>query len=710
MHPITRVPLLLACGSLMTLALTACSSTDDGAAAECPAGLVKVGEVCAWPNPNADAVGYDGSFGGNPGAGDAFGSKDGGSLADALADVADASFQHDAAPVINPYDVPPQPDVPCTEDERRCFDSATIQVCQQGVWMTELTCPGDLQCKNALCVEVSSCEAGVIDGCFGPTAIRQCDEEGKSFVQVPCEDGKFCYQGVCGDQICGGNEKNCLNPETVGQCAADGKSFELYEDCGEGAVCVGGKCLSGCEALVKYNKSYIGCEYWATDLDQYDESALGGLIPGMKNPPDAPWGVVISNPGKIETAVTFVSNDPAIQVELDKIVNKTVPAGNAKQFVLPTINVDLTSLTQKSIQILTDRPVFVHQFNPLNNENVASNDASLLLPVHALGDEYYITTQPSSPTTDIGIHFEGQRAYFTVMAVMTGETKVTTKVTCDTLGGVGIPAMKAGEEQTFTLKQWDVLNIEADSKLSFPPKPEQMGDLTGSHVYSDKRIVVFSGHEESVIAPDETKDSCCAEHLEEQMFPVESWRDNVLCVKTKPRGGEPDVWRVVGGADGVKLTTIPSIAGLDGQTLGKGKWVEAVTPQSFEIQATGPILVAQYTVSNNQTDQNTGDPSLIQAVPTAQFRDEYTIMVPSNYEEDYVTVIRPAGAPIELDAVLAADSQFQPVSSGAYEYAYFKLTAGVHYLKSDAKFGVSQYGWSAVVSYGCPGGLDLGGE
>lgn len=709
MHPICRATLLSL--SAAALALAAACSDPDGGAAEgpCPEGLILVGETCAWPNPNGDAqAGYDGSFGGNPGGKDAFGSKDGG-LADAGADAEDTKVWHDTT-VINPNDVPEQDTAPCDEGKRRCFDSATIEVCQQGVWMVELKCPGGLQCKEALCVEILACTAGEIQGCFTETAIRQCDEEGKSFVQVPCPEGQWCYQGKCGDQKCGDNEKVCLTLEQVGQCAADGKSYEFYEDCGEGAVCVGGKCLSGCEALVKYNKSYIGCEYWATDLDQYDESAIGGLIPGMKNPPDAPWGIVISNPGKIETAVTFKSNDPAIQAELDKIVNKTVPAGNAKQFVLPTINVDLTSLSQKSIQVLTDRPVFVHQFNPLNNEDVASNDASLLLPVHALGDEYYITTQPSSPTTDIGIHFEGQRSYFTVMAVMKGETKVTAKVTCDTLAGEGIPAMKGGEEKTFTLQQWDVLNIEADAKISFPPKPEQMGDLTGTHVYSDKPIVVFSGHEESVIAPDDTKDSCCAEHLEEQMFPVESWRDHVLAVKTKPRGGEPDVWRVVGGADGVKIATNPKIQGLDGQTLGKGKWVEAITPQSFEIKATGPILVAQYTVSNNQTDDWTGDPSLIQAVPTAQFRDEYTIMVPLNYKSNYATVIRPAGAPIELDAAPIPDSSFQSFGSGSHEYAYLSLSEGVHYLKSTEKFGVSQYGWSSVVSYGCPGGLDLSGE
>jgi hypothetical protein len=223
---------------------------------------------------------------------------------------------------------------------------------------------------------------------------------------------------------------------------------------------------------------------------------------------------------------------------------------------------------------------------------------------------------------------------------------------------------------------------------------------------------VFSGHEEAVVAPDTTEEdsSCCAEHLEEQMFPLESWRDHFVAVKTKPRGSEPDVWRVMGGETGVKIATTPSIAGLDGQILGKGKWVEVVTSQSFEIQGTGPLQVAQYTVSNNQTEQLTGDPSLILAVPTAQFRDNYTIMVPKNYQENFVTITRPAGATIMVDAAPVADGQFQAVGSGAYEATYLKLAEGVHYFESDQKFGLSAYGWSSVVSYGYPGGLDLEAE
>ena len=66
--------------------------------------------------------------------------------------------------------------------------------------------------------------------------------------------------------------------------------------------------------------------------------------------------------------------------------------------------------------------------------------------------------------------------------------------------------------------------------------------------------------------------------------------ESYLAVKSSPRGTEPDVWRVQAAQAGVTLSTTPSIAGLDGVTLGaKGDWVEAHTASSFQIVGTGRI-------------------------------------------------------------------------------------------------------------------------
>ena len=58
--------------------------------------------------------------------------------------------------------------------------------------------------------------------------------------------------------------------------------------------------------------------------------------------------------------------------------------------VLPHRYVDGSTVYQGgAYRITSDLPVVVYQFNPLSNEGVFSNDASVLLPGPNLGQEYY---------------------------------------------------------------------------------------------------------------------------------------------------------------------------------------------------------------------------------------------------------------------------------------------------------------------------------
>ena len=54
----------------------------------------------------------------------------------------------------------------------------------------------------------------------------------------------------------------------------------------------------------------------------------------------------------------------------------------------PRLDIDGTGIFDRAFKISSTQPVIVYQFNPLNNEGVASNDASLLLPKEGLGREY----------------------------------------------------------------------------------------------------------------------------------------------------------------------------------------------------------------------------------------------------------------------------------------------------------------------------------
>ena len=78
--------------------------------------------------------------------------------------------------------------------------------------------------------------------------------------------------------------------------------------------------------------------------------------------------------------------------------------------------------------------------------------------------------------------------------------------------------MTAGTSQTVTLNRGEVLNIEAEPANLF-----DKADLTGSFVSASKPVAVFAGHESAAIGPEDSQESiCCLDHLEDQLFPIES--------------------------------------------------------------------------------------------------------------------------------------------------------------------------------------------
>jgi hypothetical protein len=310
-----------------------------------------------------------------------------------------------------------------------------------------------------------------------------------------------------------------------------------------------------------------------------------------------------------------------------------------------------------------------------------------------------------------------QAGYFTVVAVAPGETTVTVTVTSPTTTGPGVMPLMIGDTATFQLQQFDVLNLEA---APFVPADfldlfnAAIHDLTGSVVEASQRVAVFGGHEEAVVAFERTdrgagvESPCCADHLEEQLLPLSVWSAEALCVKAKPRSdsGEKDIWRVISGADGNTFTTTPSIEGLDGITLNFGEWVHLEVGESFKVEGTGPLQAVQYLISQEQTDERKGDPSMILAVPTQQYRDQYNILVPMGYDDDWVTVIRPAGLAIEMDGA-QLNATFDAFAGGDWERAYVSVLPGAHSFSAAQPFGLVAYGWNQAVSYGYPAGLNL---
>ena len=317
------------------------------------------------------------------------------------------------------------PDGTCTENDRRCGPLGEVQACVAGNWMPEETCTTGRVCRDGRCVITGDCTPGQVQGCANESAQRVCNEEGTAFESRPCDEGLYCVQGVCGDQLCAPGSTKCQDLDNVLHCSTDGRAWGEPSPCPEGTVCNDGACVSGCLAAIKLS-SYIGCQYWTVDLDNFPDPYTNPM------PFEVPHSVVISNPSHVAAIIQFHSEDG-----VTVIPNGTVLPGEAVAFQMPRQDVDGSGITWKSIFIESSMPVNAYQFNPFNNENVYSNDASLLLPANTLGRQYIVASWPSGmdfrTVTIPGMpNLPAQSGYVTIVATDGGTTSVTVRVSCDT--------------------------------------------------------------------------------------------------------------------------------------------------------------------------------------------------------------------------------------------------------------------------------------
>lgn len=600
------------------------------------------------------------------------------------------------------------------------------------------------------------CAPGAVDGCATNNARKVCASDGSGWIPEACyaSDGTptLCQlPGVCTE--CQPGSKRCKpdDDSIVQTCNATG-SWEQAQQCDgtKGQQCYNGICGEACEINVKAN-SYIGCSFWAADLDN-------AFVPGGKrgyyDAAGAQYSVVVSNASeKLAANITISNNEGPVKFDAqdEPLDLSPLAPGQLRVFNLPARNINGTVQAKLGYRVTSSVPISAYQFNPLENVNVFSNDASLLLPEELLGKYYMAMSREQS--------FGVLRGFVTIMATLGGTTSVT--ITLPSTAGKtlassdgSIKVYKAGESASFELEQWDTLNIESD---------EVGSDLTGTIVVANKRVAVFAGSE-AANAPNTNRCNvdkctasqiasgtkcgvcawdgktpcfnnehcsefitCCADHLEHQMFPVKTWGSHYVAAKLYPRNQEADYWRILAAEDGTKVTTIPPVKDTKGKSvyvpvLNKGEWFEVETKQSFEIIAKhadgtpAPIMVGHFMASQDAPDPNTvgpqpgdagtGDPAMMLAIPAEQWRKDFVFLTPNKYAFNYVTIVAPTGANVSLDGQPLPPDFWSKITKD-YKYTAVFVAEGTHRVLGDATVSVEVYGFDQYVSYGYAAGLDL---
>jgi hypothetical protein len=586
----------------------------------------------------------------------------------------------------------------CIEGAPSCSDDHLWQLtCQGGEWARLKPCAAGTLCLGKTCAPSEPCTPGAPSDCPGLATASVCDDSGLGFVPVDCPAGQYCVSGACTTTTCIPGQPVCADTTHSAFCLPDGSGPGPATACDDVELCVGGLCRFTCGDDLKYAGSSVGCRFWSVDLGQWN------VLPGeMGLDPSAsgiPHAVIIANPNDVAATISFRTGDDSPVV----VDNPVVGPGETRSFLMPVMSLQESAVTRKSIRVLSTRPVVAAQFNPPNNEDfVHTSDASLLYPQEVLGKLHVVISGESLNVGTLGgMKMPVKYGYFTVVAVNPGTTSVTFAPSCPTQAGPAFDAIPEGQVTVVDLQQWEVLTVQAWAPVLSLTEPGY--NLTGTVIESTQSVAVFGGNDCLNVG----QGNC--DHVETQLLPVEAWGREYVAVHMQIPS--PNLYRVTAYHDGTTLHTDPVVPELDGKTLDRGDWVDASSMTNFVISSELPFQVATfiegYDPGGTSYSGTLVDPSMAAMIPTDQYRQDYPLLVPTAYAENYVTVARPKGAALLLDYQPYNGSSFSAVGSSAWEATNIPLGEGVHRIEGAAPFGVIAFGADSKVSYAYPAGANI---
>jgi len=531
---------------------------------------------------------------------------------------------------------------------------------------------------------------------MGYTGYPDCEEEGEACKGVNCNDhgkclesigGCSCYTGYAGefcDQCEPGYEgyPNCVlklcEPGTLScrglvvvECNETGTDFIDKETCsGEGVVCYKGKCLDAC-GIAAEDKSYVGCEYWGAFLQQIDENE-GGT-----------YALVVANPNATGVNVKIYTMGDTL------IAENTVPAKGLYSFELGgSRKIPSAGISDLGFKLVSSKPVTVTQMNPFGNVLIYSNDATLLLPVGALAEKYYAMSWPG---------WSSLSGFVSIVAVQDGITTVKVTYTATSVAGAGVNAEGPGSVVSYSLNKYQILTLNSTTAAN---SNSYGADLTGSYIQADQKIAVFGGH---VCTRIPANQQAC-DHMEHQIFPLQSWGKDFVAGRTKPRGGENDYFRILASENDTVVSWTGGLTG--GVTLQAGWYHDFNTNTDFMIHSEKPILVGQFLASQD-AGAGTGDPAMMLVAPNEQLRKDYIFLVPPNYDYNRITIIAIKDTNIEVNGQSYSSNSFMNIPGTDWYKGWVDMTTGAYTLTASKPVGLYVYGFSQYVSYAYTAGLDL---
>ncbi len=364
----------------------------------------------------------------------------------------------------------------------------------------------------------------------------------------------------------------------------------------------------------------------------------------------------------------------------------SVAAGSATSVPIPNsimMNPEDTLDTNTAIAVTADGPISVYAVK-YEQELTA---AFTVQPASMLGTNYCVLARPSLiPISDL---------------TSSGQSDLAIVATADNTSVRIVPSTNSN---LAALSGTNVILLTLQAGQSYQVlSADNLGDVTGTVITSDKPIAVFAGVTDAYVPTNSTGDD---NPLIQEQFPVEEWGTNALALSFAGRTGG-DSYRVLPAQNATSLYTNGVLTATN---LQAGTPYDYIIDGGVQFTANKPIQVAH--LSNGALFGNplgiVGDPCEILVRPTS-FYQQTNVLVSlgtnaGDFDQNFLNIIAPqlAITNVFLDGTNIGSTNFITIPGSGYYGARLAVTKvkEVHQVSCSLPVGVEAYGSGFFDVYG----------
>ena len=296
------------------------------------------------------------------------------------------------------------------------------------------------------------------------------------------------------------------------------------------------------------------------------------------------------------------------------------------------------------------------------NQAKLSGDSYLVYPITSLGRAYTVATFESDNDNHPALG----------IAAIADDTEITINFTTNTT--ITFEGTNYTSVMTIHLQKFEVVHIIKDHET-----------LNGATIYSNKDILVNSGHFFLKISHPKIAHTASADHAEEQLLATNYWSTEYVVISSKYLDNLGDIVRLYSAQDDTTIAVDNGTTSVVYIAMAGDHYDVQMRGAPILLKGDKPFQVAQFGISSG-LDMN-GDPYLIMPPATSQYKPEYTFLTPSIGARSmftiYISLIANVQAKedVSLDGAQLALS-WEQVGQSEYYFARINISEGVHNVRT----------------------------